>query len=162
VVLPEQGDALLSEIGAIVENATEREDGTLAVMRRISERLPHYHWVGVYALQGDDLVLGPYVGAPTEHTRIPVGRGVCGTAIVEGKNQIIEDVRNLDNYLACSLETRSEIVVLMRDGRTGRLLGQIDADSHAVGAFDRSDEAFLERVAARIAPLWEDITQYVP
>lgn len=121
------------------------------IMQAIQERHAHYEWLGLYLLQGEELVLGPYAGAPTDHTRIPVGTGVCGTAIATARNQIIEDVRKLDNYLACSASVRSEIVVLIRDG--SRLLGQIDADCDQVGAFDASDEAFLQEVAALIAPL---------
>jgi GAF domain-containing protein len=123
-------------------------------MRLIADRLPHYNWVGVYVAQGGMLHLGPFVGAPTDHTIIPFGRGVCGTAVVTGENQVVEDVRTLDNYLACSLDTRSEIVVLIREPETNAILGQIDADGHAVGAFDATDEAFLEAVAARLAPFW--------
>jgi GAF domain-containing protein len=85
--------------------------------------------------------------------RIPVGRGVCGTAVAENMNQIIEDVRELDNYLACNLETRSEIVVLIRHPDTGKILGQIDVDGTEVGAFDESDEALLEVIGERIARL---------
>lgn len=120
-------------------------------MQAIHDRHPHYEWVGLYLLQGGELVLGPYVGAPTDHTRIPVGVGVCGTAVAQRRNQVVEDVLRLDNYLACSASVRSEIVVLVRDGE--RVLGQIDADCDQVGAFDASDEAFLEQVAALIAPL---------
>jgi L-methionine (R)-S-oxide reductase len=118
-------------------------------MRMIAERFPHYRWVGIYWLRGDELVLGPYVGEATEHVRIPVGQGVCGTAVALGKNQIVADVRELTNYLACSLKTRSEIVVLLRRG--DRILGQIDADGHETGAFDETDESFLTAVGERLA-----------
>ncbi len=117
-------------------------------MQALATTFPHYRWVGIYWLQGEMLVLGPYVGAATEHQRIPVGQGVCGTAAAEGKNQVIADVRKLTNYLACSIETRSEIVVLLR--RSGQVVGQIDADGHEVGAFDASDESLLSRVAERL------------
>jgi L-methionine (R)-S-oxide reductase len=123
------------------------------LMQHLHDRLPHFHWVGIYWLKGNELVLGPYVGPPTEHVRIPVGRGVCGAAVAENMNQIIEDVRELDNYLACSLETRSEIVVLIRHPDTGKILGQIDVDGTEVGAFDESDEALLEVIGDRIARL---------
>jgi GAF domain-containing protein len=116
-------------------------------------RLPNYNWSGVYRLEGDTLVLDQYVGAHTDHDRIKVGVGVCGTAVAENANQVIEDVRQLDNYLACSLDTRSEIVVLIRDGE--KVLGQIDIDGHSVGAFDESDEAFLEQVAEILAERWD-------
>ena len=114
--------------------------------------LPLYNWSGIYVLLGDELHLDEYVGAATDHTRIPVGRGVCGTAVAENRNQVIEDVRELSNYLSCSLQTRSEIVVLIKDGET--ILGQIDIDGHSVGAFDASDEAFLESMGTILANRW--------
>lgn len=116
--------------------------------------LPDYEWCGIYALHGDVLRLDAYVGAFTDHTEIPVGRGVCGTAVAENRNQVIADVRALDNYLACSLQTRSEIVVLIRNGDT--ILGQIDIDGHVVGTFDQNDEAFLEELAHLLAARWSD------
>lgn len=116
------------------------------------DELPNYNWSGIYRLEGDTLVLDEYVGAETDHTRIKVGVGVCGTAVAENANQVIEDVRELDNYLACSLQTRSEIVVLIKDRET--ILGQIDIDGHTVGAFDKSDEEFLESVAEILADRW--------
>jgi GAF domain-containing protein len=123
-----------------------------AAMTMLSE-LRGYDWCGVYRLEGDNLLLDEYVGAATDHTTIPVGRGVCGTAVAENENQVVEDVRELENYLSCSLETRSEIVVLIR--RDDRILGQIDIDGHRVGSFDKSDEQFLERVAESLAGRWE-------
>ena len=125
------------------------EDSADLAMRMLAETFPHCRWVGIYWLDADMLVLGPYVGAPTDHVRIPVGRGVCGTAIAEGKNQIVPDVRQVENYLACSLKSRAEIVVLIR--RAGEVVGQIDADSDDVGAFDSSDEELLTAVAERLA-----------
>jgi L-methionine (R)-S-oxide reductase len=123
----------------------------MQAMKLLSE-LPGYDWSGIYRLEGDSLVLDAYVGDTTDHTRIPVGRGVCGTAVAENRNQLIGDVRELTNYLACSIQTRSEIVVLIRF--EGEILGQIDIDGHAVGAFDASDEAMLERVATLLAVRW--------
>jgi len=116
------------------------------------DELPTYDWSGIYRLVGETLVLDEYVGAATDHTHIPVGRGVCGTAVAEDRNQVIDDVRQLDNYLACSFQTRSEIVVLIR--KDGRILGQIDIDGHTVGAFDHTDEAMLEQVANLLAEKW--------
>lgn len=116
------------------------------------DELPTYNWSGIYRLEGDTLVLDEYVGAHTDHDRIPVGRGVCGTAVAEDRNQVIEDVRELSNYLACSVQTRSEIVVLIRQGDT--VLGQIDIDGHEVGAFDATDEAFLTEMGEILAARW--------
>lgn len=122
----------------------------LAVSHLIA--LHGYDWAGIYALNGDILELDAYEGADTDHTRIPIGQGVCGTAIAENKNQVIEDVRKLDNYLACSLETRSEIVVLIRGKH--QILGQIDIDGHKTGAFGSADEAFLKELASIIGERW--------
>ena len=154
MVSPDTGSALLARIEDVIAATPGRDAAVLAALRLVAERLPHYRWVGVYLLDVGMLNLGPYVGEPTEHTLIPVGQGVCGTAVALKQNQVVPDVRTLDNYLACSALTRSEIVVLIRDPATGTILGQIDADGHEVGAFDASDEAFLEQVAARFAPLY--------
>ncbi len=155
MVTQEQADAVLAEIQATTQAAAGREEAVRTATNGIARHVPHYRWVGVYVLQGGMLHLEYYVGAETEHTIIPVGRGVCGTAVTEERNQIVEDVSTLTNYLACSVQTRSEIVVLIRDPDTGEILGQIDADGHEVGAFDTTDEAFLERAAALLATKWE-------
>lgn len=121
---------------------------------RALDALEGYDWSGVYRLEGDALVLDEYVGAATDHDRIPVGRGVCGTAVSEGRNQVVADVRELENYLACSVATRSEIVVLVQSG--DRVLGQIDVDGHRVGWFGAEDEAMLESMASLLADRWEE------
>jgi GAF domain-containing protein len=109
----------------------------------------HYTWVGIYLLEGDELVLGPFVGKPSPHTRIPLGRGICGAAATQKATIIVDDVNADPRYLACSLETKSEIVVpIVRDGR---VLGEIDIDSDRPAAFDREDQALLEAVAAALA-----------
>ena len=107
----------------------------------------------IYRLEGDTLVLDAFTGEATEHTRIPVGCGVCGAAVAENANQLIEDVSKLENYLCCSFKTKSEMVVLIR--RDGEIIGQIDIDGHETGAFDKSDEAFLEELAKILADRWE-------
>lgn len=117
--------------------------------------LPGYDWCGIYRLEGNTLVLDEYVGAPTTHTRIPIGLGVCGTAVAENRNVVVEDVRKLQNYLSCSVSTRSEIVVLIRSADR-KLLGQIDIDGHRAGNFDKSDEEFLGRMAALLAAKWAE------
>jgi GAF domain-containing protein len=113
-----------------------------------------FHWTGIYELFPDGtLRLGPFLGAPTDHVSIPVGRGVCGTAVAEARNINVPDVRELDNYLACSLETRSELVVLIRTGN--RIYAQIDIDSHEPAAFDPGTEESVQKVADALAPLYE-------
>ena len=110
---------------------------------------PHYNWVGVYLLEGEELVLGPFVGKPTPHTRIPLNKGICGAAASSGKTLIVDDVNADPRYLACSLETRSEIVVPIV--RAGRVLGEIDIDSDAPAAFTEEDRRLLEAVAEILA-----------
>lgn len=150
--IPEREDIHLTAIERLLREAPTSEEGIRSAMTYLHGHRMDYHWVGVYVLKGDTLHLGPYVGPKTDHDRIPVGRGVCGTAVAENKNQIVDDVRELTNYLACNLETRSEIVVLIREAGTERILGQIDVDGTRVKAFGRPEEAFLGRVAALLAP----------
>jgi GAF domain-containing protein len=150
MVTPEQADGILHALTQGNERGAELRRKAMTLL----DALPAYNWSGIYRLEGDTLVLDEYVGAATDHTRIPVGRGVCGTAVAENRNQVIEDVRTLDNYLACSVQTRSEIVVLIRD-EAGTILGQIDIDGHQVGAFDASDEALLKRMAEELAKRWQ-------
>ena len=111
----------------------------------------HYSWVGIYLVEGDELVLGPWHGPEaTEHVRIPVGQGVCGAAAASGQTEIVDDVNADPRYLACFPSTRSEIVVPI--AHNGRVVGEIDIDSDRVAAFGEEDRAFLERVAELIAP----------
>jgi GAF domain-containing protein len=109
--------------------------------------------VGIYVLKGKSLELGPYMGAATDHTRIPVGVGVCGTAVSKNQDLNIPDVSSHDNYLSCSIETKSELVVLIRDSR-GKILGQIDIDSHTRDAFGSSEEESVRQVAKELGELW--------
>ena len=146
MIAPTMADEFLANLDGLLRGA---DDPAALAMRLLAATFPHFKWIGIYWLEGDTLVLGPYVGVPTEHDRIPVGRGVCGTVVAEGKNQIVPDVRLVGNYRACSLETRSEIVVLIR--KSGRIVGQIDADGDEPGAFDASDESLLTAVAERLA-----------
>jgi len=111
----------------------------------------HYDWVGFYMKNGnkDELKLGPFVGAPTDHKIIPFGSGICGRVAIEERTINVDDVRKEDNYIACSLSTRSELVVpIMKDGK---FLGQIDVDSDKESAFSIRDERLLQSIARRLA-----------
>lgn len=141
----------LEAIDGLIKKSRPGDAAINAVMQYLHQNRDDYHWVGVYKLAGDELILGPYVGPETDHTRIPVGRGVCGTAVAENKNQVVVDVRERANYLACNLETRSEIVVLIREASSQRILGQIDVDGTKVGQFGAEEERFLIAVAERLA-----------
>jgi L-methionine (R)-S-oxide reductase len=114
----------------------------------IAKRLPYYNWVGFYMVDPQDpnmLVLGPFHGAPTEHVRIPVSEGICGAAVAQGETIVIDDVNADPRYLACSIETRSEIVVPIR--ANGQIVGEIDIDSHDLKAFGGDDRKFVETCA---------------
>jgi L-methionine (R)-S-oxide reductase len=142
-------DTFVAEITALERTPLAPDDFLRTVVQRLQARMSGWDWVGIYLLVGDTLVLGPYVGEATEHVRIPVGTGVCGTAVAEDTNLTIDDVRLRENYLACSLHTRSEIVVLIRDH--GEVVGQFDIDSDRVAAFGPQDELLLERLAAVVS-----------
>jgi L-methionine (R)-S-oxide reductase len=134
-----------------------RDEGHLsdALLRRAVRRIKtsdtRFDWVGVYLLNGEksELWLHNYVGSPTEHAKIAVGQGVCGTAIAEKANQNVPDVTKVSNYLACSSDTRSEMVVLIRAG--DEIFGQIDIDSSKLAAFTKDDEGALQSVADKLA-----------
>lgn len=134
-------DALTSEHD--VSHALER---VVAILKR---DMPSYTWVGIYLLEGDELVLGPFLGKPSPHTRIPLARGICGAAATEKQTIIVDDVSADPRYLACSLETRSEIVVPIMSGP--RVLGEIDIDSDRPAAFNAEDQTMLEAVASLLA-----------
>ena len=119
------------------------------VVNLLRRERPHYHWVGVYLLAGQELILGPYVGKPTSHTRIPLNQGICGAAASTGQTLIVDDVNADPRYLACSLETRSEIVVPIQ--HQDRVLGEIDIDSDQPAAFTHHDRDLLEAVAILLA-----------
>jgi L-methionine (R)-S-oxide reductase len=141
---------------AAVERAVElccegNRDDVQRVVDCLHDGVAHYSWVGVYLVEGNDLVLGPWRGPQaTDHVRIPIGQGVCGAAAASGRTEIVDDVNAEPRYLACFASTRSEIVVPIEFG--GSVVGEIDIDSDQPNAFDSRDQALLERVAAMIAP----------
>jgi L-methionine (R)-S-oxide reductase len=138
----------LLQVDAIVSRLAGRA-ALQETCRFLRESSPHYRWIGVYRVDGTDLVLEAWDGpAPTEHTRIPVARGLCGQAVREDRTVVVDDVRSSTEYLACFVETRSEIVVPIRDGP--RVVGEVDIDGTSVGAYDASDRGFLERVAPKL------------
>ena len=143
-------DHVIQEIetaAAATANATAAMDTVVGILK---DRIPDYTWVGIYLMEGNELVLGPYRGKPSPHTRIPLGRGICGAAATEKQTIIVDDVNADPRYLACSIETKSEIVVPIMHG--SRVLGEIDIDSDRHAAFGGDDRQLLERVAAFLAP----------
>ncbi len=140
---------LRAEVGRLVASDAPDEEVLSDAVRLVHDAHPSWDWSGIYLMKGGVLVLGPRT-APADHDRIEVGEGVCGTAVSENKNQVVEDVREVDNYLSCSINTRSEIVVLIRHEES--IVGQFDIDSDTVGAFTAEDEALLEELAEVVAP----------
>jgi GAF domain-containing protein len=140
---------LLALIQGLAAGAGDTRTLLAEAVALLQRARPHYTWVGVYLLEGEELVLGPFVGKPTPHTRIPLNKGICGAAASSGKTLIVDDVHADPRYLACSLETRSEIVVPIV--RAGRVLGEIDIDSDAPAAFTEEDRRLLEAVAEILA-----------
>lgn len=125
-------------------------EGLSTMCHVLQEELPHYQWVGIYWMNNADqaLHLGPFAGAVTEHTRIPYGRGICGQVALSGTTFEVPDVWAQDNYLACSMETKSELVVPIYRGAD--LIGQIDIDSHFLNPFGPEDEELLRKLGAEI------------
>ena len=136
-----------------IERLAERggADTLQEAVEVLHDEVDHYSWVGIYLVEGDELVLGPWRGPnATEHVRIPVGQGVCGAAAATGETEIVDDVNADPRYLACFPSTRSEIVVPI--AHDGRVVGEIDIDSDRPAAFRAEDRELLERVAVLLAP----------
>lgn len=131
-----------------------RDEKLLAVCLLLSSSISYYNWVGFYFANQETktLHLGPYVGAQTDHTVIPFGKGICGQVAVSNNNFVVPDVAAQDNYIACSFTVKSEIVVPLFVN--GENIGQIDIDSHVIDPFTEKDERFLEFVNEQIAMLF--------
>src|SRR5437016_10826683 len=147
-------DEIVAQLDRLHADGTEFEQLLECAVRGVHQLDPNFHWTGIYELFPDNVLrLGPFIGAPTDHVFIAVGRGVCGTAVAERRNVNIADVRQTANYLACSSETRSELVVLIRTGET--IYAQIDIDSHELAAFGAEQVEKVEVVAAWLAHEYE-------
>ena len=140
--------AILADVRHLASVASSLESLQQSIVEAIARRLPYYNWTGFYMLDPGDpqtLVLGPFVGDPTPHVRIPVTEGICGAAVATGETVIVDDVNADPRYLSCSIKTRSEIVVPIYARQS--IAGEIDIDSHNLAAFTEVDRAFLEGVA---------------
>ena len=146
-------DRILNELETLRGQGAEFDTLLESAVRGLHDLDPRFHWTGIYELFPDDILrLGPFIGAPTEHVFIGAGQGVCGTAVAERRNINVPDVREASNYLACSSDTRSELVVLIRSGET--IWAQIDIDSHDLAAFDDGAEAIVQPVADWLAQVY--------
>jgi L-methionine (R)-S-oxide reductase len=147
-------DQLLDRVEEITIRSSTRDQTLQAICTLLRKEVPHYNWVGFYLTDADadqELVLGPYEGAATEHTRIPFGKGICGQAAATEQTFIVQDVSQETNYLSCSPDVLAEIVVPIL--REGVVLGELDIDSHALAPFGGEDREFLEDVCDLVAPL---------
>ena len=147
-------ETLKPQIETIVSNTTiSTDDKLLQICQLLDQNISYYNWVGFYFKNGDknELKLGPYVGAPTDHTIIPFGKGICGQVAVSNENFVVPDVAAQDNYIACSITVKAEIVIPIFVN--GENLGQIDIDSNTPDPFTEADERFLEFVCQKVATL---------
>lgn len=120
------------------------------VVNYLYDNFEKYSWIGIYVIRGDNLILGPWKGEQaTEHTRIPIGKGICGSAAETGKTEIIADVSQDERYLSCFIFTQSEIVVPVK--KNEKVIAEIDIDSDVPDAFDKKDAVFLEKIADILA-----------
>jgi len=147
-------EILKPEITEIINTRISKEEKLLQICTLLEKRVAHYNWVGFYFRNGEkeELLLGPYVGAPTDHSKIPFGKGICGQVAVSNQNFVVPDVAAQDNYIACSLSVKSEIVVPLFVN--GKNIGQIDIDSSTLDPFTEADERFLEFVNREVAKLY--------
>ena len=148
-------EELKPKVTEITSNSIiSREEKLLKICNLLSDSIDYYNWVGFYFANHETktLHLGPYVGAETDHTVIPFGKGICGQVAVSNANFVVPDVAAQDNYIACSFTVKSEIVVPLFVN--GENIGQIDIDSHVINPFTEEDELFLEFVNSQIAILF--------
>ena len=126
----------------------------LNICKLLEANVAHYNWVGFYFKNGDkyELKLGPYVGAPTDHVIIPFGKGICGQVAVSNKNFVVPDVAAQDNYIACSITVKAEIVIPIFVN--GKNIGQIDIDSNTPDPFTENDERFLEFICSKVSEIF--------
>ena len=146
---------LKPQVSAITTNSdNSRDEKLLAICQLLNRNIDHYNWVGFYFAnhEAQTLHLGPYVGAETDHTVIPFGKGICGQVAVSNQNFVVPDIAAQDNYIACSFTVKSEIVVPLFVN--GKNIGQIDIDSHVLDPFTKEDEQFLEFVNTEVAKLY--------
>jgi GAF domain-containing protein len=137
----------------IANNKNSVDKRLLQICELLESHISYYNWVGFYFRNGnkEELVLGPYVGAPTDHTVIPFGKGICGQVALSNENFVVPDVSAQDNYIACSITVKAEIVVPVFVN--GKNIGQIDIDSNTPNPFTEDDERFLEFICGKVAKL---------
>lgn len=149
-------DMLRTQVLDILNSELDKTDKLQQICDLLKDNIVHYDWVGFYFRNGtkEELKLGPYAGEPTDHTIIPFGKGICGQVAVSNKNFVVPDVKAQDNYIACSITVKAEIVVPLFVN--GENIGQIDIDSNTPNPFTAADERFLEFVNTEVAKIIND------
>ncbi len=138
---------LVKRIGEIAEGRATRDEKLKTICSMLRDNVPYYDWVGFYVVDKNrpsELVLGPFEGEPTEHVRIPFGRGICGQAAELKKTFLVQDVTKQTNYLSCSANVKSEIVIPIFKNK--KVAGELDIDSYSLSPFTTEDEAFLKKI----------------
>ena len=151
-----QVERVKREIDELTKNASSAYELMDAIIKKLNERMLKYNWVGFYMISADDpnmLELGPFVGAMTPHVRIPLNQGICGAAASQGSTVVVDDVSRDTRYLACSLETKSEIVVPVFVNN--KVVGELDIDSHFLSAFGKEDRTLVEYCAQAVGHFME-------
>lgn len=146
---------LLKNVDKIVKQNIDRDDKLKQICEMLHKEEDLFDWVGFYLVDPDadrELVLGPYVGEETDHTRIPFGKGICGQAADTLETYVIQDVSQEDNYLACSVDVKAEIVVPIMKG--DRLIGELDIDSHTKDSLTEDHRKLLEAICEKVAALY--------
>ncbi len=141
-------------LSSILESPTHNtEDKLQKICQLLDQEISYFNWTGFYFKNGDkeELILGPYVGAETDHTIIPFGKGICGQVAVSNETFVVPDVHDQDNYLSCSIDTKAEIVVPII--KNGENIGQIDIDSHTLDPFTSEDREMLEWLCDEVAKI---------
>jgi len=139
---------LLEEIRETVASKSGNMEKLTAICKLLKKNVSHYNWVGFYLVnpeKQDELLLGPYEGEPTEHIRIPFGQGICGQAAKTSKSFVVQDVSKEKNYLSCSINVKAEMVVPIF--KKGKIIGELDIDSHVPSPFTDEDGEFLDNIA---------------
>ena len=153
ILVSDTGERVLREIKSVAKSRRTMPEKLARVVSLLKENFDSYTWVGFYFVQDDSLALGPYSGKPTIHKKIKIGEGICGSAALHKRTIIVSDVSADPRYLACSFETRSEIVVPIISKNS--VVAELDIDSDSPGAFHTEDKHFLERVSKILVPLWD-------
>jgi GAF domain-containing protein len=154
VVMPMLYQNLTDELSSLADAAESADQLMAMIVERLQDVVKHYNWVGFYMLdrgqseEAPTLVLGPYLGAETPHKRIPLNQGICGAAVSSAQTVVVDDVNSDPRYLACSIETKSEIVapVFVK----GSVVGELDIDSHLPAAFTEDDRQLVEHCASLV------------